>query len=142
MSRSWTVSHAIVRTADMVKPLALFPAAMLILASCTTLPADNSGLGNDAVYRALGTEPFWALEIADGAMTFKRAGEADIRVDAFDSRPSFNGWRHISPRIVVDVTFSQCSDGMSDNIHKDTVSISVDGAEFKGCGGGIIRHNP
>jgi heat shock protein HslJ len=108
----------------------------LALASCQTIPeAQTTG---QAPYKAAGTEPFWGLAIENGGMKFSRAGEKDIGVLGYEARPSFNGWRYASKRITADVTFVRCSDGMSDNTYKDTVTVMVDGMEFKGCGGGIV----
>jgi heat shock protein HslJ len=107
----------------------------LLLASCQALPDDTGR----APYKALGTEPFWGLTIENKSLTFTRAGEADIRVGSYEARPSFNGWRYVSRRITADVTFTRCSDGMSDNVYKDTVTVQVDGTEYKGCGGGVVK---
>jgi heat shock protein HslJ len=109
----------------------------LVLAACQTIPADSG----QAPYRAVGTEPFWGLSIETGGMTFTRAGESDIRVSSYEARPSFNGWRYVSRRITADVTFTRCSDGMSDNVYKDTVTVMVDGTEYKVCGGGVVATN-
>lgn len=108
--------------------------AALLLASCQTVPAEPG----QTPYKALGTEPFWGLNIERDGMTFTRAGEPNISVGFYKARPSFNGWRYVSPRIAADVTFTRCSDGMSDNVYKDTVTVQVDSTQYKGCGGGVI----
>ncbi|HEV7233894.1 MAG TPA: hypothetical protein VGN36_06580 [Sphingorhabdus sp.] len=114
--------------------------AALLLASCQTTPSTEQA--GQAPYKAIGTEPFWSLAIEKGRLKFSRAGEADVSISGYEARPSFNGWRYVSKRITADVTFAQCGDGMSDNIYKDTVTVMVDGVEFKGCGGGVIAPKP
>jgi heat shock protein HslJ len=113
--------------------------ASALLTSCKTVPdADAPDASARTTYKAAGTEPFWSLKINDGAMVFERAGEKAVTADGFVARPSFNGWRYVSKTITADVTFSACSDGMSDWIYKDTVTVMVGDQEYKGCGGGIV----
>jgi heat shock protein HslJ len=122
----------------MNKQIFLF-ASTLVLSACQIIPdAQQPESKGQAPYKAAGTEPFWGLMIANGDMTFQRAGEPDVRVSSYEARPSFNGWRYVSDRLTADVTFTRCSDGMSDNVYKDTVTVIADGVEFRGCGGGIV----
>jgi heat shock protein HslJ len=108
----------------------------LFLASCQTVP--ETEMAGQAPYKAAGTEPFWGLAIEKGGMKFSRAGEKDIRIWGYEARPSLNGWGYFSKRIAAEVTFVPCSDGMSDNTYKDTVTVIVDGVKYEGCGGGIV----
>jgi heat shock protein HslJ len=122
----------------MNKQIFLF-ASTLVLSACQIIPdAQQPESNGQAPYKAAGTEPFWGLTIANSVMTFQRAGEPDVRVSSYEVRPSFNGWRYVSNRLTADVTFTQCSDGMSDNVYKDTVTVIADGVEFRGCGGEIL----
>jgi heat shock protein HslJ len=89
-------------------------------------------------YRALGTEPFWAVTIADGRIRYERAGEPGFSVAAPPPRTSFNGHRYETSRLTVDVTHGQCSDGMSDRVYADTVTVMLDGETLRGCGGEIL----
>lgn len=111
-----------------------------MLAACQTVsvPGDPGRPANGAGYEAHGTEPFWGLVIADGAMTFSHPDSPDIWVKSYDARPSFNGWRYTSAKISADITFTPCSDGMSDFTYKDSVTVKVNGFEYKGCGGAIL----
>jgi heat shock protein HslJ len=116
-------------------PLMLLPVA---LAACQTTPTPAQQPDNGRVYSAIGTEPFWSLKIQNGRMTFNNAGEVVAKADRYTARPSFNGWRYVADTIVVDVTFSQCSDGMSEFTYKDSVIVRVGQAKYTGCGGGIL----
>lgn len=118
-------------------------APLLALAACTTLPGtSDSTTGGTATgaYMALGTEPFWSLEITSATMRFDEANapDAQIVVATPVQQTSFNGHRYVTQRMRVDVSHVACSDGMSDRRYADTVALSVDGREFKGCGGTIL----
>ena len=121
----------------MIKKLIL-TVATLALASCQTIADEAPAEGADGGYNALGTEPFWSLNVSGKNMIFSRAGEDDIFGVDTVSRASFNGWRHVSKTITADVTFAQCSDGMSDRTYKDTVTVMVGKETYKGCGGGVL----
>lgn len=91
-----------------------------------------------ASYRAVGTEPFWAVTIADGRMTYEGLDEPTIVVGRPDPRTTFNGRRYETPRLTVHVTHVQCSDGMSDRVYVDTVRVMANGKDLRGCGGEIL----
>jgi heat shock protein HslJ len=112
--------------------------ATLALAACQTVPAQGPAAATNTRYRASGTEPFWSLAIDGKRMVFTLAGEHHVFGASAVSRPSFNGWRHVSKTITADVTFTPCSDGMSDRTYKDTVTVMVGKRTYKGCGGGVL----
>ena len=129
--------------------LALFASVSLVCVACTPMTASQNAdvpsasttpmqPGSAEPYKALGTEPFWSLQIADSQMTFQPMDGDAVRAAIASARPSFNGWRYSSDTVSVDVTFSPCSDGMSDIVYKDTVTVLVGTTEFRGCGGGAV----
>jgi heat shock protein HslJ len=121
----------------MKKPALLAATISTMLISCQTIiPASKQD--SQSAYKAHGTEPFWSLSLADGAMTFSKPDGVDLRVKEFDARPSINGWRYVSADITADVTFAECSDGMSELTYKDQVRVQTGGVEYLGCGGGIV----
>lgn len=123
-----------------MRKFAVFVTSALALTACQTVSdPETSG---QSPYKAAGTEPFWGLSIEASGMTFSRAGERELRVPRYEARPSFNGWRYVSNRLTADVTFVQCSDGMSDNVYKDSVTVIFDGKTYNGCGGGIAAPKP
>jgi heat shock protein HslJ len=119
----------------MTKQLLLLITVSALAACQTTSPEQPV---DETRYKAHGTEPFWSLEISDGIMRFNDGNDPITRVMEYRATPSFNGWRYVSKSITTDVTFSKCSDGMSDWTYKDTVTVMVGKNEFKGCGGGIV----
>lgn len=90
------------------------------------------------VYKALGTEPGWALTIRQGAMLYQ-GDYGTVRIveatpPAF--RPAAGSIR--SGRLTVTIAPGSCSDGMSDHVWRDRVTVAVAGGKTaKGCGGGL-----
>jgi heat shock protein HslJ/uncharacterized membrane protein len=89
-------------------------------------------------YGAAGSEPFWGLEIADGRLTFDNNGEVVI-VRA--PRPLVTGdggmRRYRAPGISVLLKREDCE--MEDErIYADTVTVTVSGRTFEGCGGRVL----
>jgi heat shock protein HslJ len=93
----------------------------------------------EAPYRAVGTEPGWALTIDNGLIRYVGDyGRTRVTTTAPVPRPSFNGLRYVTPRITVDVTRSRCSDGMSDRDYPDSVTVTIGRKTVRGCGGDPI----
>lgn len=115
----------------------------LALCACTpaTPPAPASpppAVPTGEAYFALGTEPFWSVEITQSRIAYNNADGVRFAVDNPGARPSFNGERYVADRITVDITHQSCSDGMSNRTYRDTVRATVDGRELRGCGGGVV----
>lgn len=117
---------------------ALVLAAAISLAACTTLPEAPPVEAAPTTYQALGTEPFWSLKMSNGILSFNDANDPIARVMEYRATSTLNGWRYVSKSITADVTFTPCSDGMSDRAYKDTVTVMRGKETFKGCGGGIL----
>ncbi|MBE1527787.1 heat shock protein HslJ [Sphingopyxis sp. OAS728] len=116
-------------------------ASLLALAACAPAaeaPPQSPG-EQPAAYMALGTEPGWTLEITPSRLNFDGDyGETKIMVPNPGAKPSFNGERYVTGRLTVDITHTECSDGMSDRRYRDTVTVTADGKTVKGCGGKIL----
>jgi heat shock protein HslJ len=94
-------------------------------------------------YKAIGTEPGWALTIDGGLIRYVGDyGRTRVTATAPVPRPSFNGVRYVTPRITVDVTHARCSDGMSDRDYPDSVIVTVGRKTVRGCGGDPIAVQP
>jgi uncharacterized membrane protein/heat shock protein HslJ len=115
---------------------AILIATLVALAGCAT-SAETNQASEDA-YRAIGTEPFWSVTIVDGQMRYETPDSRDLVVPAPQARPTANGYRYETRRLTVDVTHAPCSDGMSDRRYADTVRVTADGRELRGCGGEIL----
>jgi heat shock protein HslJ len=108
---------------------------LLLSAACAAPPPVGAPHGN---YRALGNEPFWSLEIAHGRIAYDPANGRRFSVAAPPPRMTSNGYRYETPRLAVEVTRAECSDGMSDRRYADTVTVTIGGETLRGCGGALV----
>ena len=90
--------------------------------------------GGPASYRAIGTEPFWDLEIGGELVFTDRGMDLVVRQPAPLPIATSNGETWRTPRIQATITKVRCSDGMSDRTYPDTVEVLVDGRRYRGCG--------
>lgn len=121
---------------------ALLPLVAL-LAACAATPDTAPAPPGAENYRAIGTEPGWAVTITPTQIEYLgNLGETRIVTPRPEPRITFNGRRYEARQgahsLVVDITHAKCSDGMSDRIFADTVMLIVDGRTLKGCGGAIV----
>lgn len=112
----------------MKKLLLILPLASL--SGCLTSPPPPP-----APYHALGTEPFWNLLIDPINLTFTTPDAQPILQRTPNSIIGVAGEIYQTQRINVNIVHTRCSDGMSDRSYPDTVQVTVDGREYKGCGG-------
>jgi uncharacterized membrane protein len=97
-------------------------------------PVDTTPLSSETRYRALGTEPFWAVTVKGSTATLERpdkrpAHYAITRAD--DGRTV----RYLGDGFSMIVTDGPCNDGMSDAHWADRVAVSFGEGTLKGCGG-------
>lgn len=90
----------------------------------------------EATYRAIGTEPFWNLEIGRD-LVFSNADGMRVVQPAPQPINGTAGEIYQTQRINVNIVHSRCSDGMSDRTYPDSVQVRVDGSEYRGCGAPI-----
>jgi uncharacterized membrane protein len=108
----------------------LAAAAIAALAGCMSYPPQSP-----ASYRAVGTEPFWSLEIGEKTIAFTLAGQQPIVQPKPRAIIGIAGEVYRTPRIDANIVHAQCSDGMSDRLYPDKVQVTVDGRQYNGCGG-------
>lgn len=88
----------------------------------------------DDAYRAIGTEPFWAVTVKGSTATLERPDKAAARfpvVREDDGRAI----RYLGEGFSMIVTKGPCSDGMSDAIWSDRVALAFGEGTLRGCGG-------
>jgi heat shock protein HslJ len=120
-----------------LKSLTLLSATLLLCGCAASAP--QGALPVEALkYSALGTEPFWSLKIENGTMAFDHGDDVSAKANSYTTQRRPNGWRYVSDEMTVDVTFEECSDGMSEFNYKDSVTVAVRDLTYKGCGGGIL----
>ncbi len=101
-------------------------------------PPSSGPVPAGLAYKAVGTEPGWALTVRGAGMTYQGDyGTVTI------SEPTPAGFRpapgsYVGKRIKLSITPGPCSDGMSDFSYRHTVRLTADGKTVEGCGGGTI----
>ena len=90
-----------------------------------------------ASYRAIGTEPFWDLEIGPNLTFTDRGNNVSVVQPTPQPINGTAGEIYRTQRLEVNIVHSRCSDGMSDRSYPDTVQVHVDGRLYRGCGAPI-----
>jgi uncharacterized membrane protein len=111
----------------------------LLLAGSACVPKAPTASGQPPApksYAARGNEPGWHLLIQRDRIDYTgNYGEKKISVPRPTARPSFNGLRYETPRLIVDITYSRCNDDMSGHGYEHQVMVTADGETYRGCGG-------
>ena len=100
-----------------------------------TLPSGAA----DETFRAHGNEPFWGLEISRTAITFRTPDGSPLTLPS-PAPELATGRRRYATRddthqLVVTVADRVCTDDMSGMPYPSSVTVAVDGREYRGCGG-------
>lgn len=101
----------------------------LLLAGCATVAPPTGER-----YRAVGTEPFWSVNIDGGRIAYSTP-DGNFTDTLLSARETGDGRIYRSRRITLQTSLEECSDGMSDRRYRDTVRATVDGNRLEGCGG-------
>lgn len=129
----------------------LFAAAPLVLAlaACSqpgneappaakTEPRALAGVDLDQPVRVLGTEPFWAVEITPQGLTYSGVDRPEQK--AANPGPVLQGalasWTartEAGTPLIVTVTATDCSDGMSDRTYPLAARVEINGETLTGC---------
>ena len=95
----------------------------------------NEGFGcgfdwDGVLWRATGNEPFWMAAVAEDGMTIQFAGEEAVvlPVSVLDGPVFTDG----DTELVFEPM--KCQDSMADNVFGWTVTLSMEGSTFRGCG--------
>ena len=102
-------------------------------------PAGQTGVATTEAVRALGTEPFWALDIDSTGLRFTTPQDsAGMRFPPNAPSPIAGDtlvWMAESELAAVHVRIwpKQCSDGMSDRVYPWTAIVRVAGTTYNGC---------
>lgn len=93
------------------------------------------------VFKGLGTEPGWSVEVGAGDSPELRAeldyGERTVVVPqatGTSSTPGFGGKTADGTDVVLRIRDGDCSDGMSDRNYPASIELGVGEAAYKGCG--------
>lgn len=114
-------------------------AALAAFAAVACEGRDSSrGTPSAGEWRALGTEPFWALDIDSTGLRF-RTPDDTVGIRWPPLTPVVEGdtmrWAGQTERAPVEVHIwpAQCSDGMSDRVWLYQAVVRVEGTRYRGC---------
>ena len=101
-------------------------------------PAVLAGVDLARPLRALGTEPFWAVELTGTEMVYSGVDRPEQR--APQGEPTMQGtmaiWESTTGAgnaLKVTLTATDCSDGMSDRTYPLTAMVEIGGELLMGC---------
>jgi uncharacterized membrane protein len=96
----------------------------------------------DQPLRVLGTEPFWAVEITPAGLTYSGVDRPEQK--AANPGPALQGtvatWTaetEAKTPLIVTLTATDCSDGMSDRTYPLTAKVEIDGQTLTGCAAAV-----
>ncbi|QTC91057.1 COG3650 family protein [Brevundimonas goettingensis] len=128
----------------LLAPLALLAACSQGTTEKTEAPADAptpaslGGVDLNQPLRALGTEPFWSVEITKDAMVYTGVDRDTRR--AANPQPVVLGAKAVytaatedGAEMVVTLIATECSDGMSDRLYPLTARVQMGEATLTGC---------
>lgn len=85
-------------------------------------------------YRAIGTEPFWAVSVRGATATLERPDHPLVRFAVARSVEE-RTIRYRGEAFAMTIREGPCSDGMSDAVWSDRVAVAFGDGVLKGCGG-------
>lgn len=128
-------------------------AALTTLAACSQPAADKAPAAPveartlarvdlDQPLRVLGTEPFWAVEITPAGLTYSGVDRPEQK--AANPGPALQGtvatWTtetEAKSPLVVTLTATDCSDGMSDRTYPLTARVEIGTETLTGCAAAV-----
>lgn len=100
----------------------------------SSVPGETRPTPSPPDYRAIGTEPFWAVTVRGSSATLERPG-VDARSYAVVRDADDRAIRYRGEGFAMTVSEGPCSDGMSDAVWSDRVTVAFGEGALKGCGG-------
>lgn len=100
-------------------------------------PVELGGVDFSQPIRALGTEPFWAVEIKPDALVYSGVDRPETKMT--NPGPRMEGGAAViaadagGQPFTITLRESQCSDGMSDRVYPLDVQVLYMGETLKGC---------
>ncbi|WP_339933528.1 hypothetical protein [uncultured Brevundimonas sp.] len=140
-----------------IVPLLSLPAlvlVILVLAACSpspetpeappidVSPATLAGVDLSRPIRALGNEPFWAVEIKPEGLVYSGVDRPEQRADnpgplLQGTTARYEATTGTGKPLTVALIATTCSDGMSDRTYPLTAVVKVDGETLTGCAASI-----
>jgi uncharacterized membrane protein len=118
----------------MMRLLPALPA--LLLAACATQPRVYQPVASQS-YAALGSEPFWLLNIGDDRIVLRTPeGESVWPRTMRTNVEGVRSWESGEIRVVARP--GPCT-AENERVYEDYVTVTVPGRQLTGCGGRLVR---
>ncbi|MBX9461139.1 MAG: hypothetical protein KL785_08695 [Brevundimonas sp.] len=119
--------------------------AVVLVAGCATADPPRLALGGvylDQPLRALGTEPFWAVELRPDVLIYSGVDRPQQRAPAprrtvLAAHAIYRGATQTGASLVVTLTPVACSDGMSDRVYPLTAHVEIGAERLSGCAASV-----
>jgi uncharacterized membrane protein len=103
-----------------------------------TAPVVIGGVDLTRPLRVLGTEPFWAIDIADQDLVLTRPDVADVTASVASpivtgTTAVYTGTTDSGQTVVLTLIATECSDGMSDRLYPLTARVELGEETLNGC---------
>ncbi len=135
--------------------LTLLALAAISLAACSnsgetppadapapTAPALLGGVDLNQPLRALGTEPFWGVDITTQTLVYSAIDHPGLTVT--NPGPTLQGTTAVyaassadGATLVVTLIATECSDGMSDRVYPLTARVEIGAETLNGCAASV-----
>jgi uncharacterized membrane protein len=109
-------------------------------------PTTLGGVDLAQPLRAIGTEPFWSVEITPDALAYSAVDSSGMRAD--NPGPTIQGTTAVyaaagsdGTALVVTLIATECSDGMSDRVYPLTARVEVGPQTLNGCAASVAFLN-
>ena len=139
-------------------PALVASAALLALTACSEPAVESAapapapaptilgGVDLGQPLRAIGTEPFWSVEITPETLAYSAVDSSGLRAD--NPGPTLQGTTAVyaaaagdGTTLVVTLIATECSDGMSDRTYPLTARVEVGRQTLNGCAASVAFLN-
>lgn len=104
----------------------------------TTADRISAATAASAAWMALGTEPFWNIEVTTAQITYIDADGRRLVTANPGPQLTRDGKQYVSGDLTITTIAQPCSDGMSERRYAETVQVQTQGRNLHGCGGAVL----
>jgi|GEM_PF-5338388 len=97
-------------------------------------PAAESSKPDEVVYKALGNEPFWHVDVRAKELQLFEMADLRAVAPAYTVEERADGREYKSAELRLTIQYKECSDGMSDRKYPHSAVVHFAKGSFKGCG--------
>jgi len=97
-------------------------------------PAAVSGNTSAIIYKALGNEPFWHVDVRTNDLQLFEMADLRVTAPKYTVEERAQGREYKSAELTLSIDFKECSDGMSDRKYPHTAHVRYEKGSFHGCG--------